>query len=61
MAAVMIKLSARARALAATVLLALLVALLSAFTLDHIPDQGEEITITGGDPAVSRGELSQPW
>ena len=61
MAAVMMKLSARARALAATVLLALLVALLSAFTLDQIPDQGEEITITGGDPAVSRGELSQPW
>ena len=39
----------------------LLVGLLTAFTLGYTPDQGQEITITSGDPAVSRGQLSQPW
>ena len=58
MAAGMIKLNTRA--LATTALLALLVALLATFTLGYIPDQGEEITITDGDPAVSRGQLSRP-
>ena len=57
MAAVMIKLNTRARALATTAL----VGLLAAFTMGYIPDHGEEITITSGDPAVSRGQLSQPW
>ena len=57
MAAVMMKLNTRARALATTAL----VGLLTAFTLGYIPDHGEEITITSGDPAVSRGQLSQPW
>ena len=57
MAAVMMKLNTRARALATTAL----VGLLAAFTMGYIPDHGEEITITSGDPAVSRGQLSQPW
>ena len=61
MPAVMMKLNTRARALATTAMLALLVALLSAFTLGYTPDQGEEITITNGDPAVSRDQLSRPW
>ena len=57
MAAVMMKLNTRARALATTAL----VRLLTAFTLGYTSDHGEEITITSGDPAVSRGQLSQPW
>ena len=57
MPAVMMKLNTRARALAATALLALL----TAFTLGYIPDQRQEITITSGDPAVTRAQLSQPW
>ena len=61
MAAVMMKLNTRPRVLATTALLTLLVALLTTFTLGYIPDQGEEITITGGEPAVSRGQPSQPW
>ena len=60
MGAIMMKLNTRARALAITALLALLVGLLTAFTLSYTPDQGQEITITSGDPAVSRGQLSQP-
>ena len=61
MAAVMIKLNTRARALATTAPLALVLGLLGAFTMGYIPDHGEEITITDGEPAVSRGQLSQPW
>ena len=61
MATVMMKLKTRARALATTAILALLFALLTAFTLGYTPDQGQEITITSGDPAVSKGQLSQPW
>ena len=61
MVTAMTKLNSRAKALATTAIIILLVALLTAFTLGYIPDQGEEITITGGDPAVSRGQLSQPW
>ena len=61
MAAAMMKLNTRARVLTATALLALLVALLTAFTLGYIPDQGEEITITDGEPTVSRDQLSRPW
>ena len=61
MPAVMKSLNLRARALATTALLALLVGLLTAFTLGYTSDQGQEITITSGDPAVSRGQLSQPW
>ena len=61
MPAVMMRLNTRARALATTAMLALLVGLLAAFTLGHTPDQGQEITITSGDPAVSSGQLSQPW
>ena len=57
MAAVMMKLNTRARALATTAL----VGLLTTFTLGYTSDQGQEITITSGDPAVSRGQLSQPW
>ena len=57
MAAVMIKLNTRARALATTAL----VGLLTAFTLGYTSDHGEEITITDGEPAVSRSQLSQPW
>ena len=57
MAAVMIKLNTRARALATTAL----VGLLGAFPMGYIPDHGEEITITDGEPAVSRGQLSRPW
>ena len=57
MAAVMMKLNTRARALATTAL----VGLLTAFTLGYTSDQGQEITTTSGDPAVSRGQLSQPW
>ena len=61
MPAVMKSLNLRARALATTALLALLVGLLTAFTLGYTSDQGQEITITSGDSAVSRGQLSQPW
>ena len=61
MAAVMMKLNTRDRILAATALLALLVALLTAFTLGYTSDQGQEITISSGDPAVSRGQLDRPW
>ena len=61
MAAVMIKLNTRARALATTAPLALVLGLLAAFTMGYTSDQGQEITITSGDPAVSRGQLSQPW
>ena len=61
MAAVMMKLNTRARALATTAPLALVLGLLTAFTLGYTSDQGQEITITSGDPAVSRGQLSQPW
>ena len=61
MPAVMMRLNTRARALATTAMLALLFALLAAFTLGHTSDQGQEITINSGDPAVSRGQLSQPW
>ena len=57
MAAVMIKLNTRARALATTAPLGLL----AAFTMGYIPDHGEEITITDGEPAVSRGQISRPW
>lgn len=60
MPAVMIKLNTRARALATTAQLALLIGLLAAFTLGYAPDQGQEITITDGEPAVSRGQLSRP-
>ena len=51
MAAVMMHLNTRPRALATTTLLTTL-------TLGYIPDQGEEITITSGDPAISNGQLS---
>ncbi len=61
MAAVMIKLNTRTKVLSATTLIALLLGLLTAFTLGYTPDQREEITITGGEPAVSRGQLSGPW
>ena len=61
MGAIMMKLNTRAKSLATKALLALLVGLLTAFTLGYIPDQGEEITITSGEPAVSKGQLSQPW
>ena len=44
-----------------TALLALLVALIATFTLGYTPDQGEEITITKGDPIVSKGQLTRPW
>ena len=57
----MMRLNTRPRALVTTALLALLVALIATFTLGYTPDQGEEITITKGDPAVSRGQLTQPW
>ena len=57
MAAAMMKLNTRARALATTAL----VGLLAAFTMGYIPDHGEEITITDGEPAVSRSQLSRPW
>ena len=61
MGAIMMKLNTRAKSLATKALLALLVGLLDVFTLGYIPDQGEEITITSGEPAVSKGQLSQPW
>ena len=61
MPAVMMMLNTRARSLAAAALVALLIGLLSAFTLGYTPDQGKEITITNGDPAVSRDQLSRPW
>ena len=61
MAAVMIKLNTRARALATIAPLALVLGLLAAFTMGYIPDHGEEITITDGEPAVSRSQLSRPW
>ena len=61
MGAIMMKLNTSAKALAATALLALLVGLLTAFTLDYTPDQGQEIAITSGHSAVSRGQLSRPW
>ena len=61
MAAAMMKLSTRARALATTALLALLIGLLTAFTLGYTPDQGQEITINSSDPAVSKGQLSRLW
>ena len=57
MAAVMMKLNTRARDLATTAL----VGLLTAFTLGYTSDQGQEITITDGEPAVSRSQLSRPW
>ena len=57
MAAAMMKLNTRARALATTAL----VGLLAAFTMGYISDHGEEITITDGEPAVSRSQLSRPW
>ena len=61
MPAVMMNLNTRVRNLAITAMLALLVAPLAAFTLSYTPDQGQEITITSGGPAVSRGQLSRPW
>ena len=61
MPAVMKNLNTRVRNLAITAMLALLFALLAAFTLGYTPDQGQEITITSGDPAVSSGQLSRPW
>ena len=61
MAAVMIKLNTRARALATTAPLALVLGLLAAFTMGYIPDHVEEMTITDGEPAVSRSQLSRPW
>ena len=61
MGAIMMKLNTRAKSLATKALLALLVGLLTAFTLGYIPDQGEEITITSGEAAVSKGQISQPW
>ncbi len=61
MPAVMKSLNLKARALATTVMLALLVGLLAGFTLGYTPNQGKEITITSGGPAASRGQLSQPW
>ena len=61
MAAVMIKLNTRARALATTAPLALVLGLLSAFTMGYIPDHGEEITITDGEPAGSWSQPSRPW
>ena len=61
MADTMMKLSTRAKALATTALLALLIGLLTAFTLGYTPDQGQEITINSGDPAFSRGQLSRHW
>ena len=54
------RLNLEARALATTALLALLVAMISAFTLGYTPDQGHEITITSGDPALSKGQISRP-
>ena len=61
MADVMLRLNTRPRALVTTAPLALLVALISTFTLGYTPDQGEEITITKGDPIVSKGQLTRPW
>ena len=61
MPAAMTNLNSRAKALATTAIIILLVALLTAFTLGYTPDQGEEIAITGGGPALSKGQLSQPW
>ena len=61
MPAVMKSLNLKAKALAAVALVALLIALLPTFTLGYTPDQGQEITITSGDPAVSRGRISRPW
>ena len=61
MGAIMMKLNTRAKSLATKALLALLVGLLDVFTLGYIPDQAEEITITSGEPAVSKGQFSQPW
>ena len=59
-AAVMRKLNPRAKDLAATVLIALVIGLLAAFTLGYTPDQGEEITITNCNPAFFRGQLNRP-
>ena len=61
MLAVMRGLNLRTKTLATAALLALLVGLLTAFTLGYTPDQGGQIAITGGDPAVSQGQLSRPW
>ena len=61
MPSIMMKLNTRTRALATIAMLALLVGLLAAFTLGYTPNQGQEITITVGDPAVSKGQLSKPW
>ena len=61
MADVMMRLNTRYRALVKTALLAMLVALLATFTLGYTPGQAEEITITNGDPAVSRGQITRPW
>ena len=37
------------------------VGLLTAVTFGCSPDQGEDIVINGGEPAVSKGELISPW
>ena len=61
MAAVMMKLNTRARDLATTALISLMVALLTAFTFRYNPDQREGIFITRGEPGAHQGLLIRPW